>query len=200
MKYLTKLSLLLSLLIAASSCSNKFYEADEFKTIKRKHQKIAVLPASVDIVKGARKSASGDMKNASIDMAYSYQEILAKKLMERSDNYSVTIQDPETVNKKLEEEYVSYFNINKTDVTKIGNILRNEAVLFTKIESPVLLGKNPGSDSKEKIKVKVVLHESIMDILLWSYTDEYKASKYYTIEAIAEEVMDNIGKKFPYKE
>ncbi|MFW5975114.1 MAG: hypothetical protein ACOCQ6_02805, partial [Bacteroidota bacterium] len=185
MKYLTKLSLLLLLVIASSSCSNKFYEADEFKTLKRKHQKIAVLPATIDIVKEARKSATSDMKNASVDMAYTYQDLLYKKLTERSNNYSITIQDPETVNKKLEEEYVSYFNISKTDVTKIGNILRNEAVLYTEIETPVLLGKNPGSDSKDKIKVKVMLHETNQDILLWSYNDEYKASKTYTIEAIA---------------
>lgn len=200
MKYLTKFALLLIVILTAASCSNKFYEADEFETLKRKHQTIAVLPASIDIVKGARKSASGEMKNASIDMAYTYQDILSEKLIERSDNYSVTIQDPETVNQKLEEEYVSYFNISKTDVTKIGNILRNEAVLYTEIETPILLGKNPGSDNKKKIKVVVKLHETNMDILLWSYTDEYKASKIYTIEAIAEEVMDNIERKFPYKE
>ena len=200
MKYLTKFTLLLIVGLTAASCSNKFYEADEFESLKRKHQTVAVLPASIDIVKGARKSASGDMKNASIDMAYTYQEMLSKKLMERSDNYSVTIQDPKKVNKKLEEEYVSYFNINKIDVNKIGNILRNEAVLYTEIETPILLGKNPGSDNKEKIKVKVALHETNQDVLLWSYTDEYKASKIYTIEAIADEVMGNIERKFPYKE
>lgn len=200
MKYLTKLSLLLTLIIAASSCSNKFYEADEFKTLKRKHQTIAVLPATIDIVKGARKAATSDAKNASLDMAYTYQEMISQKLREKSDDYSVNIQEPEMINQKLEDEYVSYFNIKKTDVKKIGNILRNDALMYTEIETPVLLGKNPGSNNKKKIKVKVMLHEANNEMLLWSYTDEYKASKIYTIEAIAEEVMDNIGKKFPYKE
>ncbi|MDZ7776552.1 MAG: hypothetical protein U5L09_13550 [Bacteroidales bacterium] len=200
MKYLTKFALLLIVILTAASCSNKFYEADEFKTLKRKHQTVAVLPATIDIVKGARKTATSDAKNASLDMAYTYQEIISEKLREKSDDYSVSLQKPETINQKLEDEYISYFNINKTDMKKIGNVLRNDALLYTEIETPILLAKNPGSDNKKKIKVKVMLHEANNEILLWSYTDEYKASKIYTIEAIAEEVMDNIGKKFPYKE
>lgn len=200
MKNLTGIILFLIGLIAFTGCSNKFFEAKEFKTLKRKHQTIAIMPASIDMVSENKRSASSEVKTASVDKAYTYQETLTEKLQSQSDNYSVSMMDTDQVNKKLEEEYVSYFNINKTEVKKIGNILMVDGILYSEIETPVMLGKNPGSDSKEKIKVKVYLKEANNEMLLWSYEDEYKASKIYTIEGIANEVFDNISGKFPYKE
>lgn len=200
MKNLTGIILFLIGLIAFTGCSNKFFEAKEFKTLKRKHQTIAIMPASIDMVSENKRSASSEVKTASVDKAYTYQETLTEKLQSQSDNYSVSMMDTDQVNKKLEEEYVSYFNINKTEVKKIGNILMVDGILYSEIETPVMLGKNPGSGSKEKIKVKVYLKEANNEMLLWSYEDEYKASKIYTIEGIANEVFDNISGKFPYKE
>ena len=200
MKHLTGIIALSIVLMVTAGCSNKFYEAKEFKTIKRKHQIIAVLPASIDMDAGVRRSATSEAKTASVDKAYSYQKALTARLQNNAGNYSVSLLDAETVNKKLEEEYVSYFNITKTPVEKIGNILRVDGILYSEIQTPVMLGKNPGSNNKEKIKVKVYLKEANNNMLLWSYQDEYKAGKVYNIEAITQEVFDKIGGKFPYKE
>lgn len=134
-----------------------------------------------------------------MEKSYDFQAALIKDMQSEQDNYSVTILPKEETNQKLEENYIKFFDLKRTEVSKIGDALRVDGLLFTEIESSIILGKNPGSDSKEEVYVKVILKEANNERVMWSYEDDYKAKNTYTIEAIEGEIFKKIKGKFPYK-
>ncbi len=199
MKNLTKILILSVAVFSLTGCSKKFFEAKEFKVLKRKHQTIAVLPAMIDMAGKSKQSANSSLKNVSMEKSYDFQEALIKDLQSEQENYSVSILPKEETNQKLEENYIKFFDLKRTEVSKIGDALRVDGLLYTEIESSIILGKNPGSDSKEEVHVKVTLKEANNERVMWSYEDDYKAKNTYTIEAIEGEIFKKIKGKFPYK-
>lgn len=199
MKNLTKILILSLAIFTLAGCSKKFFEAKEFKVLKRKHQTIAVLPAMIDMAGKSKQSAEPSLKNVSMEKSYDFQEALIKDLQSEQENYSVSILGKEETNNKLEENYIKFFDIKRTEVSKIGDVLRVDGLLYIEIGSPIILGKNPGDDSKEEVHVKVTLKEANNERVMWSYEDDYKAKKTYTIDAIEAKIFDKIKGKFPYK-
>lgn len=199
MKNLTKILILSLAVLAVTGCSKKFYEADEFKVLKRKHQKVAVLPAQIAMDGKVKQSAKTSLKNVSVEKAYEYQQALINDLQREQDSYSVTVLDKEITNQKLEEDYIKFYDLQRTEVKKLGNALRVDGIFYTEIESAIVLGKDPGSDSKDKVHVKVTLKEANNERVMWTYEDDYKAKNTYTIEAIEDKIFDKIKGKFPYK-
>jgi hypothetical protein len=199
MKNLTKILILSIAVFSLTGCSKKIFEAKEFKVLKRKHQTIAVLPAMIDMAGKSKHSAESSLKNVSMEKSYDFQKALIKDLQSEQENYSVSILPKEETNQKLEENYIKFFDLKRTEVSKIGDALRVDGLLYTEIESSIILGKNPGSDSKEEVHVKVTLKEANNERVMWSYEDDYKAKNTYTIEAIEGEIFKKIKGKFPYK-
>lgn len=200
MKYLTKITLLAVLLATLAGCSNKFYESKDLKVLKRKHRKVAVLPASIEMPGNAKKITTTGVADITIDKGFKYQQKLIELLNQQKDEMSVTMSLEKDVQSKLEGAYITYYELKTEPIEKVGNALDVDGLIYTNIETPIFLGRDLGENGNKKIKVEVKLMEANNEELLWSYKDEYKASDAPTAEAIAERVYQKIKSKFPYKE
>lgn len=200
MKYLTKITLFAVLLATLAGCSNKFYESKDLKVLKRKHRKVAVLPASIEMPGNAKKITTTGVADITIDKGFKYQQKLIELLNQQKDEMSVTMSLEKDVQSKLEGAYITYYELKTEPITKVGNALDVDGLIYTNINTPIFLGRDLGENGNKKIKVEVKLMEANNEELLWSYKDEYKASDAPTAEAIAERVYQKIKNKFPYKE
>jgi len=187
--------------IILSSCSSTIYTAKEFKRMKKKHQKVAVLPFDVNISSGSRATTANVIfrKNEQETGTLIQKEII-QKLIEKKDKYSLTVLDAEKVNKVLEDNNISYFDIYHRDIKELGMMLRVDAVITGKIISPKritpdIMEVNDAPD----VSVKVAITDIYMKKDMWRYEEMVPYEKGGSRNGLIKIIEKKLVKKFPYK-
>ncbi|MEA3504622.1 MAG: hypothetical protein U9R32_05430 [Bacteroidota bacterium] len=184
-----------------SSCSSTIHTAKVFKRMKQKHQKVAVLPFDISISSGSRATTGNVLfrKNEKETAMFLQQEI-TKKLIEKKDKYSLTVLDAEKVNKILEENNISYFDIYHRDIKELGMLLRVDAVVTGKIISPKRITPDAvNNKDAADVKVKVVISDIFMKKEMWRYEENISFKNAGNRKGLTEIIEKKLVKKFPYK-
>ncbi len=228
MKKSLHLSVSLLVLVAFASCSSpKYYTSSSFAQQTRHHKIIAVLPAEM-IFTGTQPKNLTPEAIAAIEEteSRSFQHSLYNSILRHANTRkyftSVAVQDLGTTEKLLEENGISIRGSWKEDDKKLAKILGVDAVVRMRIQKKRYMSDlaSMGIDMGRQILYQTGvsgrlplpyvsnktndIHASCNLVsnnqTLWN--DHYKRGADYNTSSdiVIEEITNNFGKHFPYKQ
>jgi len=200
--------------IYLSDCASPtIYVSPKFEEYKEVHKKVAILPFDVDIdSKKLPKDYTLEMaREAEKDEGYNIQRELYIRFLDRQQRggYTVEFQDVDKTNALLAKANVKYADLGWHTKDEICRLLEVDAIISGTIhrERPMSTGAAIVTGvlfgfwgSTNKVDVKMNVHESLNGDLVWEYVHEASGSVGSSSEKLAESLMKNISKKFPYKQ
>ena len=209
------------------SCSHKYYTASYFDQQTANHKIVAVLPAEMIFTgKQPDNLTPGDISKIEEQESKSFQQALYNSILRYANSKKyftrINLQDLGTTQRILEEHSIGYKDTWKKDDKELATLLGVDAVVRMRIQKQrymsdmasygISLGRqiiyNTGISSK--ILVPYVPNKT-NDIYascniisnnqtLWN--DSYKAASDWNSPAnqIIENITDNFGEHFPYKQ
>jgi hypothetical protein len=210
LKYLRVLSFL-ALLVFAGCAEPTIYTKPEFSDVTKSHQKVAILPFTVNIdSKNQSKEFTVEMaRKAEKDEGYLFQQqIYAQFLKQQSKGrYTVSFQDVEYTNAVLSKGSITYENMSTYKKSDLAKLLEVDAVISGTIKRSkpmsgagvAVLGILTGFwGATNKVDVSLNVYDGKSDELLWKYDHETSGSIGSSPESLAKSLMKGISKDFPY--
>ncbi len=209
-----KITLFLFLALFVASCAPTIYLAPGFEKLKREHKNIAILPFTVDIT---MRKLPNDMTQEKLeDMKKSngysmqnevYSQFL-RQMTKRDRHYTVEFQDIDKTNSKLKEAGIEYDDIRTTAKEKMAAVLGVDAVI-----SGHMVQEKPMSDgaavalglllgfwgTTNHVNATLNIHNNGDGKLLWKYDYQSSGSVGSSTQNLAEGLMRNVSRKFPYQ-
>jgi hypothetical protein len=204
--------LILSILSIAA-CAPKIYQAPDFDRIARKHQTLAILPASVSIKlrpKQAKDISPQQLADEEKDSGLEIQNSIYTWLLRRSSQQSQTVklQDVARTNSLLQEAGIEYMDLQTADRARIAQVLGVDALLSNAsiMEKPMSEGAALTVGilvgvwgSTNKVNTTLSIHDGKSGDLMWKYDFISQGSVGSSIERLVNALMRNASRKFPYK-
>ncbi|MGZ8538230.1 MAG: hypothetical protein ACXWV9_08210 [Flavisolibacter sp.] len=210
----------------SSSCARKAYTSSFFDQQTATHRTIAVLPAEM-IFTGTKPKNVTDEEIDKIEEAESvlFQNSLYNGILRHANSgkyfIRVLIQDISTTQKLLEENNITVRNSWKENDKKLATILGVDAVVRMRVQKKrymsdlASMGVNLGQNVLNRIGPGNLPFPSVSsktnDIIascnvvsnnntLWG--DSYEGTSNYNrpSEDVVNDITDNFGKNFPYKQ
>lgn len=210
-KYLRIISFL-AIFVFVGCASPTIYTKPEFSDVTKSHQKVAILPFTVNIdSKNQSKDFTIEMaKKAEKDEGYLFQQqIYAQFLKQQSKGrYTVNFQDVEYTNSRLYKSGITYENIVNYSKSDLARILEVDAIISGVIKrtkpmsgtGAAVLGILVGYwGATNKVDVSLNVYDGKSSDLLWKYDHEASGSLGSSPEGLAKSLMKGISKDFPYK-
>lgn len=200
------------LLITIVGCGPTIYLAPTFEEYRTSHQNIAIMP--FDVIIDPNKLPNDytlDMKNDAEEAeAYNFQQELYMRFLKRHEKneYTIKFQDIDKTNALLKQSGITNTNLKSftkeqlyrvvnTDVILSGTIHRSKPMSTT---GAVVLGVLFGAwGNTNEVNISMNLHDAKSGELLWKYDHKASGSVGSSSEKLAESLMKNVSKKFPYK-
>lgn len=199
------------LLTAIESCGPTIYIAGNFKTIQPTQKTIAILPFDVSITgRQVQKGETVDqiMKDES-DYGFSAQNSVYTYLLKRLDQYTVQFQDVDQSNAILLKNGITYTSLKSHTAQEIAELLGVDGVIGGSIimarpmseGGAVALGVLTGTfGNTNKVTASLMVHNKTDGELLWKYDYQASGSIGSSIETLMNALMNNVSKRFPYKQ
>ena len=158
-----KFRILLFVITFCVSCKSSNREYAGFKHATKNHKTIAVLP--VDLLmegKQPKRLNKEQIEKLQLAQGLALQQILQKEMLDKIQlrkRPSVSIVDLDKVNRKINENGITFANINNTDAEILAKMVNVDAVIKTKIISTRYLsnvasyGIDLGTDILEVLKM-----------------------------------------------
>lgn len=195
------------------SCSTPtIYKSNSFQQYQDSHKTVAILPfgVSYDRLKLPKGMTEAAAKEAEKQEGFAMQNELYTRMLNRvqKGEYTVTFQDVAKTNSLISEAGVSYDALKTTDRKKICDLLKVDAVLSGTIsrEKPMSEGLAVGLGvvfgvwgATNKVNVVLDIHEHGSGEMIWEYSHEASGSVGSSTKSLAESLMKNISKRFPYR-
>lgn len=194
------------------SCGPKIYKSADFDAALGKHKTVAILPAEVTINlrPNEAKRMSDEQKNTLLNKtAYDIQDKMYGWFLRRSDkfNYTVTFQDINKTNSKLEAAGITYDQIKNKDRAELAKALGVDAVMQAKTVSEKPMSEGAALavgivfgawGNTNKVQTAINIHDGQSGDLLWKYDYEASGSVGSSTTRLVDALMRNATKKFPY--
>lgn len=157
-----KFKIVLFVITFCVSCKSSNREYAGFKHATKNHKTIAVLP--VDLLmegKQPKRLNKEQIEKLQLAQGLALQQILQKEMLDKIQlrkRPSVSIVDLDKVNRKINENGITFANINNTDAEILAKMVNVDAVIKTKIISTRYLsnvasyGIDLGTDILEVLK------------------------------------------------
>ncbi|RYF90459.1 MAG: hypothetical protein EOO03_03665 [Chitinophagaceae bacterium] len=198
------------LVLSFSACAPKIYKSENFEASKETVKTMAVLPFNVTI--NNRKLPKGTtqemLRENEQKTGYAIQDKAYSWLLQRNKNYTVTFQDIDRTNALLKAANISYNDLTQQDKGELCKILKVDGILSGKatLSKPmsegaaVALGLLVGAWGSTNQTVTTLTIHDVSSSLLWKYDYEAEGSVGSSPSNLANALMRNASKKFPYKE
>jgi len=188
------------------------YTAKNFETYHNSHHIIAILPLQVSINPNKLpKDYTPEMsRKAEFEEGYNMQKELYTRFLVRQQKgeYTIEFQDIDKTNALLAKGNIKYEKLGEMTKEEICQILGTDAVISGSVyrEKPMSTGLAVGLGvlfgtwgNTNKVNVTLSIHEAQKGDLVWKYDHEASGSVGSSSEKLAESLMKNVSKKFPYK-
>lgn len=225
-----RLLLPLFVLLALQACNSKKFLTNDYDEYANQHAVVAVLPYDITIIGKDAKSLSEEKLDAMIVSESSifqenlYVEILRRTGRDKKD-IRVSVQDIRKTNRLLREAHISALNIKEYSASELGQILKVDAVVTTRLIKEGFLDRTTAmfldvvaDELLDRIDNKPILHNrskltraskvdvyaSIVDVTIdrpiWVYATECDLSWRKDPSEVVESINKRISKKFPYRD
>ena len=209
MKKICFISVLIFFLLFFVSCGPTIYKSKSFENSKTTIKKLAVLPfiVSIDQKRLPKGMTIETIKEAEKRTGYDVQNDSYKWFLQRQNNYTVDFQDVDKTNAILQAANIQYDQILLQDKGSLCKILNVDGVISGKINmskpmsdgAAVALVVLAGAwGATNKTNAILTIHDNSGD-LLWQYDYSITGSIGSTSKSLADALMKNASKKFPYK-
>ena len=202
----------LFLFIVFLGCGPTIYVAHNFEEVKSSHQEMAILPFNI-IIDPTKlpKDYTLDMKIDAEDAeAYNFQQELYTQFLKRyqKHEYTIEFQDVSKTNALLSKYNITNRNIDSYTKEELYKILGTDALISGTIHrsrpmsatGAVVLGLLFGAwGNTNEVNVSMTIHEAATGELMWKYDHKASGTVGSSSEKLAENLMKNVSKKFPYK-
>ena len=191
------------------SCGPTIYKSASFDQSRDAVKKIAILPFSVTI--DSKRLPKGmtieTLKESQQKIGYDIQSNAYTWLLQRKGNYSSDFQDIDRTNALLSKAHISYDSIALQDKADLCKLLGVDAIISGKaaMSKPmseggaIALGLLTGGwGSTNKTTTSLSIHDATGS-LLWKYDYDASGTVGSSSEKLANDLMKNASKKFPYK-
>ncbi len=206
----TAFFLVASVLIAG--CSATIYKNPKFHSYQSSHRTLAILPFQVTIdPKKLPKDFTPQMaREAEKEEAYTFQQELYIRFLKRQSKgkYTINFQDVDETNALLAKAGVEYEDLRTYTKTELKRVLGVDAVLSGSIfrSRPMstgwamaLLAVGLPFGKTNRVDVNINIHDVNSGTLVWKYDHKASGSIGSSSQGVAESLMKNIAKKFPYR-
>ena len=206
-----RLAVLGLIVLVVQGCAT-VYTAGDFSARTDAHETVAIMPFDVSI--DMRELPDGlteeDLDAQEEEEGYAFQRQVYAQFLQRyaRGEYTVEFQDVDTTNVLLNRADIGYRDINtnytKNEIAELlgvdsiisGTITRNRPMgNVAAIATTVLIGF--GGRTNE-VNVSMAVHDGADSALLWSYDHEVSGGLGSSPEGLAESLMRNIARRFPY--
>jgi hypothetical protein len=210
-KTISTLLALLSLL-AVVGCGPTIYVAPDFESYRQVHKTMAILPFQVVIdpnklPKDYTLEMAADAEKAE---GYLLQNQLYVRFLQKQakNEYTVVFQDVAETVALLSKAGVGYAELSNYSMKELKDILGVDALLSGTVHrsrpmsttTAVVLGALFGAwGNTNEVVATVSIYDGASAGLLWKYEHKASGSVGSSSEKLAESLMKNISKKFPYK-
>ncbi len=213
MKHAIVGSIIFLMAILLSGCASPtIYISPNFGEYQMAHKQLAILPFSVSFdAKKLPKDYTPEMaEEAKREEGYNIQRELYTRFLDRQQKgeYTVEFQDVDKTNATLAKNKIAFKDLDAEIKQELCRLLEVDAIISGSIyrEKPMSTGLATGLGvlfgvwgSTNKVNVTVNIHENSNSDLVWKYDHEASGSVGSSSEKLAESLMKNISKKFPYK-
>lgn len=194
-------------------CGATIYVSPDFAEQRASHKIASILPFEIiiDPNKLPKDYTLEMKKDAEKAEAYNFQQELYMQFLKRSEKneYTIKFQDVDKTNALLAKLNITHENIKMYTKEELKTILSSDVLLSGTIHrskpmstgTAVLLGVLFGAwGSTNEVNVSLSIHDGNTGNLLWRYDHKASGSVGSSSEKLAESLMKNISKKFPYKD
>jgi hypothetical protein len=184
----------------------------------------AILPFQVTIIKDInfKKTTKAQLDEIAKQEAYRYQTVSFNYIMNKQKDYYVSFQPIEETNALLKKNKISYEKLSEMSSEYLSKILKVDGILIGKMHRrevmPQLMAKGldilQGSGSLRQrattvsvgdnttantVNMGLTLYSKINTRIIWTYQYDVNGDAYNTPENMANQLMLNAAKKFPFK-
>lgn len=198
--------------IIGQGCGPKIYLNPEFSDIRAQHHVIAILPFKVTI-EGSKlpKNITPEMvEKLEQDEGILFQGILYSKFLEKQqkNEYTIEFQDADQTKAILAKYSITYDNMDHYTKMEMASTLGVDAIISGTIRrsqpmsatSAIVVGALFGAwGNTNRVDVSMTIHDGNTAKLLWKYDHNASGSVGSSSEGLANSLMKNVSKKFPYK-
>jgi len=199
-------------LVLGGCAGPSIYTAQNFEEYRTVHHTIAILPFQVSIdPKKLPKDFTTEMaEKAEMEEGYNMQQELYMRFLMRQQKgeYTVDFQDVDKTNALLAKSNIAYQQLDELSKEELCQMLSADAIISGSIyrERPMSTGLAVGLGllfgawgSTNKVNVTLSIHDRQQGDLVWKYDHEASGSVGSSSEKLAESLMKNVSKKFPYR-
>lgn len=191
----------------ASGCATTYVPPD-FEQYRTRHSTIAVLPFGVTITgKNQREGVtSEELAEEALSMSSVFQQKVYSEFLQK--NYTIKFQDIDETNLLLKRNN-AVDEEGKLTLTKIeaSNLLGVDAVLSGNIVMMKPMGTGAaiasaiflGISNTNEITANLAVHDGATGDLVWSYSHEEAGGLGVSPQIVAENLMESVAFRFPYK-
>ena len=184
------------------------YVPPDFEQYKSKHRSIAVLPFTVIITgKNQRKGVTAaELADEALSMSSVFQQEVYSEFLRKK--YTVRFQDIDETNMLLKRndaiDSQGRLTLTKTEIAKALGV---DAVLSGSVVMSKPMGTGAavaaafliGISNTNEISANLAVHDSESGDLVWSYSHEERGGLGVSPQIVAENLMESVAYRFPYK-
>ncbi|MFZ1684791.1 MAG: hypothetical protein WAU88_11795 [Candidatus Zixiibacteriota bacterium] len=188
------------------------YTSPKFDSYRQNHKLICILPlkVTIDPHKLPKDYTMEMAQKAESEEGYNMQRELYTRFLNRQQKgeYTIDFQDIDKTNALLTKAGVPYEKMADMTKEEICKIVGTDAAISGSIyrERPMSTGLAVGLGlllgvwgNTNKVNVTIAIHEGGSGELVWQYDHEASGSVGSSAEKMAESLVKNVSKKFPYK-
>ncbi|UCG60741.1 MAG: hypothetical protein JSV52_10435 [Candidatus Zixiibacteriota bacterium] len=211
MKY-TAFIITLAATVFVCGCGPQIYTAPDFELVRPLHRTAAILPFDV-IIDPAKlpNDFTLEMKlDAEKSEAYGFQRELYMQFLKQYEKgeYTIEFQDIDKTNALLNKAGITNADLSQFTREEIGAVVGTDVLISGTIHrsrpmstgTAIAVGALFGIwSSTNEVNVSLNIHEVSSGNLMWNYDHKASGSVGSSSDQLAESLMKNVSKKFPYK-
>lgn len=200
--------IIFTLLSVGASAQKNIYESDKFDELSREHQNLAIIPFLTHL-ELKDNIPDKELRGLEKKEGYAVQDALETYFSKRKKKkkFSVEFQNIKNTNAILQQNDITYENIDVYSVKELCNILGVDGLISGTLDLNVLLSKGVptefslldyinGDANYGRIGVKI--SDGATGKLLWKYEKRINKKSGKNTNDLIELMMKLASRKFPY--
>lgn len=202
------IGLLIVLSITLTAAQKNIYEHNRFDALSKDHRVLAILPfiAHLDLKK---KVDCKELNTLAKREGYAVQNALETYFSKRKKRkkFSVAFQNIANTNAILEQQGISYENIDIYTTQQLCNILNVDGLISGSLNLNILLSKGVSTDfdlldyfsgDANYGRIGIKISDGNTRKLLWKYEHEISKKTGKNTTELIDKMMRSATRKFPY--
>ncbi|MCM4168963.1 hypothetical protein KCTC52924_00272 [Arenibacter antarcticus] len=203
-----KFLFLFALICFSLNAQKNIYESDKFDELSQKHETLAIIPFITNLELKDKISAI-ELKHLEQKEGYEVQNALETYFSKRKKKkkFSVEFQNTKNTNALLNQENITYENIDIYTVKQLCEILGVDGLISGSLDLNVLLSKGVSTDFRlmdyingdaNYGRIGVKISDGSTGKLLWKYEKQINKKSGKNTTDLIEQMMKMTTRKFPY--